>query len=153
MDHTPNASTTKLRKATTLAHTNRSVLDCGAVRDGAASRLDCCASSISSRASAIARKRLVSFFSKHRRSKRRTDSGVSGARRLQSGSFESTLARISLVVAAANAGRPVSISNSRQPKAHTSDRASAVCPLTCSGDIYAAVPSNVPGMDVIIVGA
>ena len=79
-------------------------------------------------------------------------SGVSGGRPSQSGSVLSTLARISVVVAAPNAGRPVSISNSRQPNAHTSARGSAVCPLACSGDMYAAVPSRTPGMDLIIVG-
>ena len=40
--------------------------------------------------------------------------------------------------------RPVSISYTTQPKAHTSLRLSTALPLACSGDMYAAVPRIIP---------
>ena len=50
------------------------------------------------------------------------------------------------VVAPENACRPVAISYSTAPKLNRSVRASSPSPRTCSGDMYATVPSAVPGL-------
>ena len=45
-----------------------------------------------------------------------------------------------------NAWRPVAISYSTTPNENKSVRASSFSPRTCSGDMYATVPSAVPGL-------
>ena len=62
----------------------------------------------------------------------------------QSGSCSSTAANVSGTVAPANAIRPASISYSTQPNDQMSARLSTTMPRTCSGLMYAAVPSSVP---------
>ena len=55
------------------------------------------------------------------------------------------------IVAPGKAGRPVSISKSTHPNAHTSEVRSAACPFACSGDMYAGVP-RIMLTPVIIAG-
>jgi hypothetical protein len=56
-----------------------------------------------------------------------------------------------------NAGNPVAISYSTAPNENRSVRASSSSPAACSGDIYAIVPTAVPGLvrfiSFITVGA
>ena len=52
-----------------------------------------------------------------------------------------------------NARLPESISYSTAPKAKMSVRKSAASPRTCSGDMYPAVPSTVPGIVATAVTA
>ena len=59
--------------------------------------------------------------------------GVSAGRSFQRGSSFTTAARMSVTVSPAKARAPVSISNSTQPNAQRSVRASTVWPRACSG--------------------
>src|SRR3974377_161096 len=53
-------------------------------------------------------------------------------------------ASVSVTVSPVNACFPVNISYSTHPNAQMSARRSTVLALACSGDMYAAVPSNTP---------
>ena len=57
------------------------------------------------------------FFSRHRRRRRRTLAGVAAGNAVWSGSARNTAANVSETSSPSNARRPVSISNSTQPKA------------------------------------
>jgi hypothetical protein len=59
---------------------------------------------------------------------------------------------VSAVVGAINAGRPASSSNRTQPNAQRSERELPGSPRTCSGLMYAGVPSIIPGEVTAIVG-
>ena len=63
----------------------------------------------------------------------RTLAGVEGGNRLQSGSRAMSAARPSVTVRPAKGWRPVNISYSTQPNAHTSARRSTISPRACSG--------------------
>ena len=67
------------------------------------------------------------------------------------GSEESTAYPVSTGVSRRNAGMPVSISCRIAPKLNTSERWSTAAPRTCSGDMYAAVPTIAP--DAVAEGA
>ena len=98
------------------------------------------AASISRRASPASASRRFRSFSRHRRSKRLIEAGVSPGSTAQSGSPRTTAAIVSVTSSQPKARRPVSISNTRQPNAQISARLSTACPRACSGAIYAAVP-------------
>ena len=65
-----------------------------------------------------------------------------------SGSRSTIDTMTSVGVAPANGLCPVIISYSTTPRLQTSVRASTENPRACSGDIYATVPSNTPGVVV-----
>ena len=108
-------------------------------------------SSITKSAVEMSAIRRLRSFSRHRWISVRIATGISGGNAVQTGSLLSTEASVSLTSSPSNARRPVSISYSTQPNAHTSDRLSASRPLACSGDMYAAVPIMTP-WPVIIAG-
>ena len=90
-------------------------------------------SSRSMRVSPMSRRRRLGSFSRQRASARRTASGVVAGRALQSGARSTMAAKVSVSVPRPNTARPVSISYSTHPKAHTSDRLSTFAPRACSG--------------------
>ncbi len=96
------------------------------------------------RASPISRNRRLRSFSRQRRISRVTLAGTAAGTAVQSGSLVNTEASVSDNVSPPNARRPVSISNSTQPNAHTSVLRSTDCPRACSGLMYAAVPTTIP---------
>ena len=89
--------------------------------------------SSSSRASPISRSRRLESRSRHLAINRRMRDGVAAGSFSSAGVSRITDASVSVTVSPPNAGRPVSISNSTQPNAQTSDRLSADRPFACSG--------------------
>ena len=108
-------------------------------------------SSSAKSAAAMSATRLRRSFSRQRRISARIDPGTRAGNALQSGSLLSTATITSVTSSPSNGRFPVSISNSTQPKAQMSLRLSAGLPFACSGDMYAAVPINIP-TPVIIAG-
>jgi len=56
---------------------------------------------------------------------------------------------ISKAVSPPNGGVPASISWKMTPRLKTSERASAGCPFTCSGDMYCGVPRSAPAFVIV----
>ena len=77
--------------------------------------------------------RCVRSFSRQRLTIVRTLDGRAGGSALQSGSPRTTAAIVSVMSSPSNARRPVIISYSTQPNAHTSVRLSVALPRACSG--------------------
>src|SRR5207244_2588092 len=78
---------------------------------------------------------------------RSSSKGTSGFRRTAVVGSRSRIAlKINAEVSPRNGSVPVHISYSTAPKEKRSVRASSSFPLTCSGDIYATVPSVEPGL-------
>ncbi len=74
-----------------------------------------------------------------------TLTGISGFRVHTDSGLSRRIADMSSAdVAAENGRQPVAISYSTHPSEKTSERGSTDRPLTCSGDMYGAVPSTVP---------
>ena len=96
------------------------------------------------RASPISRRRCFASFCRQRRKRTRTRIGVAAGSFDQSGSFLITAASVSVTVSPRNAIFPVNISYSTHPNAQMSARRSTGLAFACSGDMYAAVPSNTP---------
>jgi len=131
--------------ATMEATTRRPVGRCRAgTGTTASSNGAVCASSISSRASAASDSRRRRSFARLRRSNLRIDGDMLGDSASQSGACISTRAIVSLTSSPANARRPVSISQSTQPKAQRSARLSSAWSRSCSGLMYAGVPRTTP---------
>ena len=73
--------------------------------------------------------------------------GISGFKRTAGiGAFSRIALKITAVVAPRNGTAPVAISYSTAPKLKRSLRTSSSSPRACSGDIYATVPTAVPGL-------
>ena len=83
-------------------------------------------------------------FARQRRNTPDTARGTSPDNALQEGSDLSTSARMPVTSSPSNALRPVIISYTTAPNAHTSVRRSTGRPRACSGDMYAAVPRMTP---------
>ena len=91
-------------------------------------------------------KRSAGFFSRQCRTSRSSSDGIFAPETSGSGGSSFRIAFIvSIAESPLNARRPVSISKRTHPNAKMSDRASAGCPLTCSGAMYPTVPRSVPG--------
>ncbi len=97
-----------------------------------------------SRTSATSRRRSAGSFARQRRSTPDTARGTSADSDPQAGSDLMTSARMPVTSSPSNALRPVSISYTTAPSAHTSVRRSTGRPRACSGDMYAAVPTMTP---------
>ena len=155
----PNLSRTAQRKTRAVAIPSDSATSVRADQrrgagTGAGSAGVAIASSSSIRASAMSWSRRLASFWRQRVNRRRMLSGVAAGNRVHAGSAPTTAAKVSVTVSRANAGEPVSISNSTQPKAQMSVRLSTGWPLACSGLMYAAVPRTTPAIvpsDVMVI--
>ena len=119
------------RKRRRLASARTASRCCVAGASGAAGLL--IVSSISIRASPMSRSRRFESFSRHRRSRPSMERGVAAGSAAQSGSRCRIDAIVSDTVSPRNATRPVSISNSTQPKAQMSVRLSTACRAPAPG--------------------
>jgi hypothetical protein len=73
--------------------------------------------------------------------------GMSRLKRTAGGGSESRIAlKMSAEVSPWNGNDPVAISYSTAPNENKSVRESSSFPFACSGDIYATVPSVLPGL-------
>ena len=88
-----------------------------------------------SRTSPMSRIRSLGSFCRQRRRTPDTAGGTSTESVAQAGSVLITSARMPVTSSPANARRPVSISKSTAPNAHTSVRLSTIRPRACSGDM------------------
>ena len=103
------------------------------------------ASRKSARASPMSCSRSRVSFSRQRSITRRTIGGVAGGRCSKSGGLVITDAMVSAAVSRPNTRFAVSISKSTHPNAQMSACGPTSCPFACSGDMYATVPSTLPG--------
>jgi hypothetical protein len=62
------------------------------------------------------------------------------------GGFSKIALKMTAVVPPRNGTAPVAISYSTDPKLKRSLRTSSISPRACSGDIYATVPTAIPGL-------
>ena len=83
----------------------------------------------------MSRRRSPGSFARQRRSTPDTARGTSAANDAQVGSDLMTSARMPVTSSPSNALRPVSISYTTTPNAHTSARRSTGRPRACSGDM------------------
>ena len=100
------------------------------------------ASSSSRRASAMSCRRRLRILLQAAGEQAADGFGVEGGSASHAGSRSRTRASVSASESPRKQARPVSISNSTQPNAQMSVRRSTLRPLACSGDMYAAVPSD-----------
>jgi len=81
----------------------------------------------------MSRMRCLMFFARQRRNTATTAGGTVEGSAVQSGSFSTTAAMVSVMLSPLNARCPLSISKSTAPNAQMSPRLSTTPPRACSG--------------------